>query len=409
MRSVDRGAARCQIIAVSLITAACLFGDSMLYVALPVHWREVGLESLWEVGCILSVNRMVRLPVNPFVGRLYISISTRSGILAASALAVCTTLGYGYTDSFAAWLGLRCLWGLAWTFLKLGAFFIILENSTVGNRGYFMGIYNGLYRLGSLVGMLCGGVLADIWGLRATAVIFGLLSCPAAIMTVCFLPRETTSVGRGKALTNKTSLFAFLCGGKLLWIMGTGFLVALLFQGLFASTLSQLVREHQGEAILLYGGVVLGCASLAGILQALRWVWEPWLAPWFGRRSDGPKGRGPLMAFSLWCSAAVFGLVSLRLPLPLWLLGLLGVQLTATALTTLSDAVGSDAAASSVNAVMVLSAFAFICDLGAAAGPLVGYFINDIWGIDAAYQWAAAVLALFALKWSLSPVVHRPQ
>lgn len=407
MRSLDRGAARCRIIAVSLITAVCLFGDSMLYVALPVHWREVGLESLWEVGCILSVNRMVRLPVNPFVGRLYVSLSTRSGILIASVLAVCTTLGYGYADSFAAWLGLRCLWGLAWTFLKLGAFFTILESSTVGNRGCFMGIYNGLYRLGSLVGMLCGGVLADVWGLRSTAVIFGLLSCPAAMMTLCFLSGEKASAG--KALTNKTSLFEVGRGRGLLWVMGTGFLVALLFQGLYASTLSRLVREHQGETILLCGGVVLGCASLAGILQALRWVWEPWLAPWFGRRSDGPKGRGPLMAFSLWCSAAFFGLVSLRLPLPLWLLGLLGVQLTATALTTLSDAVGSDAAERSANAVTVLSAFAFICDLGAAAGPVVGYLMNDVWGIDAAYRCAAAALALLALKWSISPAVHRPQ
>ena len=59
------------VIVVSLITAACLFGDSMLYIVLPVHYQDAGLSSLWEVGIILSMNRLIRLPLNPLVGRLY--------------------------------------------------------------------------------------------------------------------------------------------------------------------------------------------------------------------------------------------------------------------------------------------------------------------------------------------------
>lgn len=57
-----------QVVVLSLITAACLIGDSMLYIVLPVHFAEAGLASLWEVGIILSVNRLVRLPLNPAVG-----------------------------------------------------------------------------------------------------------------------------------------------------------------------------------------------------------------------------------------------------------------------------------------------------------------------------------------------------
>ena len=36
-----------------------------------------------------------------------------------------------------------------------------------------MGLYNGLYRIGSLVGMLLGGILADFMGFSATAALFG--------------------------------------------------------------------------------------------------------------------------------------------------------------------------------------------------------------------------------------------
>ena len=55
-----------------------------------------------------------------------------------------------------------------------------------------------------------------------------------------------------------------------------------------------MVALHVGE-LALAGGLVIGCATLAGTLQALRWLWEPWLAPWFGRLSDGPRGRGPVL------------------------------------------------------------------------------------------------------------------
>jgi hypothetical protein len=102
---------------VALITAACLLGDSMLYVVLPTHWEEFGLTSLWQVGILLSVNRFVRLPLSPVIGWLYRSMSKRSGILLAVTLAVLTTAGYGFAEGL--WpLLLRSLWGVAWTFLR---------------------------------------------------------------------------------------------------------------------------------------------------------------------------------------------------------------------------------------------------------------------------------------------------
>ncbi|MDE7063991.1 MAG: MFS transporter, partial [Desulfovibrionaceae bacterium] len=80
----DRNQASRQVAMISLITAACLIGDSMLYIVLPVHFAAAGLDSLWEVGIILSANRLVRLPLNPAVGWLYQRISDRTGIFIAT-------------------------------------------------------------------------------------------------------------------------------------------------------------------------------------------------------------------------------------------------------------------------------------------------------------------------------------
>lgn len=47
----------------------------MLYVALPIYWETAGLESIWQVGVLLSINRFIRLPFNPLISWMYKHIS----------------------------------------------------------------------------------------------------------------------------------------------------------------------------------------------------------------------------------------------------------------------------------------------------------------------------------------------
>ena len=103
--------------------------------------------------------------------------------------------------------------------------------------------------------------------------------------------------------------------GTVLWVMATGLVVALIYQGLYASTLSELIRIHFGSSVTLLGGVVVGAATLGGVLQAIRWGWEPWLAPGIGVLSDRRFGRQSMMVISLAFGVVVFGLVALSLPL----------------------------------------------------------------------------------------------
>lgn len=139
--------------------------------------------------------------------------------------------------------------------------------------------------------------------------------------------------------------------------------------------------------------------TLAGTLQALRWLWEPWLAPWFGRLSDGPRGRGPVLCACLGGGACALALVALYLPAPLWLPLLLCSQLCATGLATLSDAAASDTAARHGHPTHTLASYAFIVDCGAAAGPVLAYSVQDLWGMDAAYLAAAALLLCLLPLW----------
>lgn len=383
------------VVVLALLTAVCLIGDSMLYIVLPTHWQEAGLSSLWEVGVLLSVNRLVRLPLNPLVGWLYKKISTRQGVFFAVILAFSTTLSYGFVKGFLPLLIIRCIWGLAWTFLRLGSYFAIVDCSTDSNRGHCMGTFNGLYRLGSLIGMLAGGFIADFYGLSITALLFGtitLLSIPAVFLWV------PNSNGKNTSTEEKNISKSVLWkDSAILWALMTGMLVAMIFQGMFTATLSYLVQVHN-SSIINISGITLGAASLAGILQAIRWGWEPWLAPWVGKKSDGQYGRRTVLVQSLLLASFLFALVPLNIPLIPWLLIIIGIQLTATALTTITDAIASDAASSS-SKFLVLTAYSIAIDFGAAVGPFLGYLLNTYIQTYAAYWGTLVILLLMTIAW----------
>lgn len=389
------------IVVISLITAACLIGDSMLYIALPTHWKEVGLFSLWEVGILLSINRLVRLPLNPIIGWLYKKISTRHGIIFASILSFFTTLSYGFVSDFWPLLIIRCIWGLAWTFLRLGAYLAIIDCSQSYNRGHCMGTYNGLYRLGSLVGMLLGGVLADHYGLRITAVIFGIMTFIAIPLSFLYIPNSTANNSNEES--QRTHEFSVFKNTDVVWVLVTGMLIAMIYQGMFAATLSYLVEIHNSTKITLFG-FAIGAASLAGIIQAIRWSWEPWLAPWFGKKSDGKYGRKPILKITLLMASILFTLIPFELPLLYWLLLLIGVQITATILTTVIDAMVSDIAIVSSSKIAIMTVYSLAIDLGAALGPVVGYVMNMYLGMYASYWGAGLILLLIAVKFYPSAI-----
>ncbi len=398
---------RRQVVIFALLTAACVAADAMLYVTLPVHWKEAGLGSLWEVGVVLSLNRLARLPLNPLIGWVYSRVSTKTCAVAAAVLSLLIPLGYAFASSLAAWALLRILWGLAWSLLKLGGLFTVMHAAGENDRGYLIGLYTGTYRLGNLAGMLGGGLLADMAGLHITLLAGAVAAAPALPMALFLLrgipPSERTEQESRSGA--RASLRSLLHSRELFWVLLTCLTVTLIIEGFFMSTLSALIAHHWGDAVTV-AGITLGCATVAGIIQSLRWGWDPLLSPLVGRISDGKLGRVTMFAGGCWTAALLLVLTTAALPLAPWLAVLIAVELCCTTMTTLSDALATDVASRS-SAVFVITAYTLAIDLGAALGPLGGFTVISLWGMDAAYVMAAALLALFALKWTFRPPVPR--
>jgi hypothetical protein len=176
----------------------------------------------------------------------------------------------------------------------------------------------------------------------------------------------------------------------------SGLLISFIIQGMFNSTLSYVIDKQ----LILYGGAFIVSATvLSGILQALRWTWEPLLAPWIGRKSDESSRREPFLILSLVLCAVMLALVPLHIPFVLWLGILLIIQLAATLLTTIMDTIASGLSTQFTDRAAVITVYSMMLDLGSAIGPVIGYMFE----IPVMYTASAILLLLVALLWFLVP------
>jgi MFS family permease len=386
------------IVAIAFITAICLAGDSMLYIVLPTHWREVGLTSLVQVGILLSVNRFVRLPLNPLIGYIYKKVNLRNGILLAVVLSGITTISYGFVEDFNIWVILRSIWGLSWSLFKLGAYLLILQLSTDTNRGNFMGTYNGLYRLGSLFGMLFGGLFADLFGIKFISVFLGIFAFLSIPIILNYIPKAIQSdekIGVKPSLLD--SIGSFL-NRRLIMILVTAFLLIMILDGMLTATLSHIIEVKFTNEIDIMG-VVFGAATLAGIMQALRWGIAPFIIPRVGNMLDKAKQKNAMLAFFLTCAVILLAMTPLNIPLMLWLPILLVHVLIASVLTMVMDTFIGDYASKVTNKVVIMTLFTIIVDLGAALGPIIGFTLEQFMGLTNLFWLGAAICLSLSIAW----------
>src|SRR5690606_40042130 len=137
-------------------------------------------------------------------------------------------------------------------------------------QGQAMGMYNGLYRLGSLFGMLLGGLLVAFHGLPALAWAFGLLSLLGFPLLVFgfHLPTTAEPERRQNAAPKACESTAHDPWVVLL----TGSCIALLIQGIMASSLRALTERYYGSTAGL-PGVLLSAAALSGLRPAAPVAW----------------------------------------------------------------------------------------------------------------------------------------
>ncbi|MEZ0228018.1 MAG: MFS transporter, partial [Planctomycetota bacterium] len=356
---------------VGLLAALALFGDSALYVLLPAHRGALGLTAM-QVGILLSANRFVRLGLNDPTARVVDRFGLRAPMTIALLLAAVTTAAYGHVG-FVAFLVLRIVWGLSWSFIRNSANFAVLREEPA-RRGELQGSFRSLARIGSLATVVVGAWLAGKYGFTRACEILGVATVPGVLLALLVLRRAPLPASPH-----------FVGGGG--QEGGAKGSIAVAFAAFFANAF--------GASILLVTlgeGLKSSSSTLLGLAGAGRWIGEIFVAPFAGKATDR-FGRAPVIAMSgLLGAGALGGCGVARSPEQYVACSMFAFAML-SALQTALDALATDRAGSST---VALGRYFTVVDVATAIGALVGPPLVEAIGYPKTAACSAVVVAVVA-------------
>jgi MFS family permease len=361
-------------------------GDATLYAVLPTNAGEAGI-ALSSVGLVLGINRAIRILLNGPAGLAYDRMPRRALFVSSLFVGAISTAVYAGTKGLLPLLAGRLLWGLAWSGIWVGGAAMILDITTVHDRGRWTGVYQTWFFLGSAMGSFAGGLLTDRLGYTTTMWIGSAVTAVGGLAAWAFLP-ETRSARPQQAP-------AAQAGGAEAARQGGGLFVAAAIQGInrfviagvLAATLGLLVQSWM-EA----GGVVVGVATATGALMGARTLLSMGAAPLAGALSDWMRNRWRVAG-----SAAAVGAASMVLLAAggIWpsVAGLLLGAVAGGGLQAIATAATGDMAVTARRG-RAIGLLHTAGDLGSALGPPVAYALLPTMGLSGVYVVCAGLFAV---------------
>lgn len=345
------------VVLVSSATAFSLLGDQALYSILPIYFTELGLLP-FQVGILLSANRWIRLVTNHVAHVLSERFAPAPLFVGAFVLGATITFAYALYPTFALMLIARLLWGFAWSFIRHIGVLALLQDVPGTRTAQTMGYYNGISRIGSVVGLFGGALLFDLFGYANAFWALGVLGLASIALSWRAAPERLIP---STALSSDGEEAA----GRQVGLLLLGFTLGGVGPGLVISTLGLLLNSRlEGE--LMIGSVTLGAATLTGAVLATRFLLDTIAAPWLGALSDelGPR-RATTWAFA--AGATMLALAAYTTELLPLCASVIVFFMCGTALTaTISGVAGKQGGRR-------YARFVSASDLGSAAGPLFGW------------------------------------
>ncbi len=376
----------------SLSVAAALLGDAMLYVVMPSR-PELWHISIFQVGILLSVNRLVRLFTNPassyIVARFGVYQPFQWSLLASLGVLA----GYALSSSFTLLVLARLAWGACWSTLRLVSQWIASDQSNETNVGFNLASNASLIRIGSIGGAIFGGILSDYLGYKVTFGIFGILTI------LSWLVWRNASSYRTKSIVEQTkeerhNFLRLLKNLDILLIGVSGLAVGIVISGLMSASLGHFVRSNFGTdfslliipfTVTAYTGLMLGFRSFA----------EVFVGPFGGYISDR-YGRLKVLVISVALSSLGLVLVGVTEDILFTTIMLLlifgaGVLLTVQLLPLVSVVAEQNSRSG------VFSVYNTFQDFGSALGPLIGLSLVSAKYLSLLYQSSSVLLVILVL------------
>jgi len=350
-----------KVIFIGIAIAFSLLGDQAMYAILPIYFKEIGLVPI-HVGLILSANRWIRLLTNHIAEKTVARYKPSILLTAVLLLGALITLSYAAFSQFIILLFARILWGLCWSFLRQIGMMTAVESAPERNTAQVMGYFQGLVRIGSVCGLLFGGILFDLVGYHSVFLILGIVSIMGFPLG-SISQKGIYSLDRAKdPRKEQKKEFRQIKG-----LLACGLIQGCVGAGLIMATLGAILENKIGSSVSI-GTFLIGVATLNGILLGGRWILDSLCAPILGALSDRFGTQlGMIVFFSIGAlSLFICGATSNILVLIIFLL------LYFISGTSLAAGIAAEAGRRGPRTIAL---YATALDFGAAIGPVLS------WGI----------------------------
>ena len=269
-----------------------------------------------------------------------------------------------------------------------------------------MGLYNAVFRSGSLIAVLVGGVLVDLIGIKLSFLIISstMLLCFPVISLIyesdSYPSLNTKQPTRSRLLPTggyTLTFWSLLTGSRggvttqrsrLLAIHYTRFTNTFAISGLVTATIGLLLKERIGDSLNI-DGFVLGVATLTGIVLATSWAGEVGLSTYFGGISD-KFGRRSVLLICL--PVVILGSAILIIKNVFVIVIVVPIVFAATTASKITLDASAGDLSSDLDKSEVMSRYATWTDLGAASGPIAGYTLLSVLDIQWVYLFSALLV-----------------
>ena len=168
-------------------TALLTSGQGMVAPILPLYADSLGV-SVATVGLVISVFGLARFMTNIPTAILAQRYGRRLPLVVGPFIAAFGNGMAGLVDSFELLMLFRFIAGIGSAAFITGAVIFIGDISTISNRGRMMSVYQSSFILGISSGPVIGGLIAELFGLRAPFLAVGALSIMSGVWAFFKVP-----------------------------------------------------------------------------------------------------------------------------------------------------------------------------------------------------------------------------
>lgn len=176
-----------RLLMISISTVLVMAGQGVIVPVLPLFARELGVSTS-AVGLTLSAFGFARLLLNVPLGLLSDRWGRRLLLVGGPLVTSIGMIGSGMATDLAQLLAWRFIAGAGSAMYMTGAIIYLTDISTRENRARFIGTNQGALLVGVSIGPGIGGLIAELFGLRAPFHIVGGLALIASVYAYFRIP-----------------------------------------------------------------------------------------------------------------------------------------------------------------------------------------------------------------------------